>query len=386
MKNLILFILALVVIMKVGAQTPSIAIANPNVTILNTPSETASKYIRMELIKLKRYTIYDEFDMKEAYKTNPEFNDECLSKNCLVNLGKVLKVDYVISGSYDLLSNKIVISLKMIDVKNEKIQNTVVKEFDNNELELQRMTQIAIEELHNIESDADLVKKLSFNNEEITSNNVGRISNSGPRIGLGFMAGSLYEFATRDGRGSLDIFPLVSILGYQYEIQYVGTEKFSALVEFVGTLSGLEQGKFIPSIQILNGFRFGKGRWEFAFGPGFSLKKTSSGFLDTENKIGGGYYSESDWSNYCFSHNGGLYMEPSEIHSTYNFNKKYGDVRGDLGVNFLFVLGAGRTFRAGNLNLPVNVFYSSQKGGGIIGVSVGFNIVLKKQAINTNAK
>jgi hypothetical protein len=38
----------------------------------------------------------------------------------------------------------------------------------------------------------------------------------------------------------------------------------------------------------------------------------------------------------------------------------------------------GRTFRAGALNIPVNIFYSSRGGGGIAGLNVGFNVTKKK--------
>jgi hypothetical protein len=48
----------------------------------------------------------------------------------------------------------------------------------------------------------------------------------------------------------------------------------------------------------------------------------------------------------------------------------------------MFVFALGRTFRAGALNIPVNLFYSSQKGGGMTGVNVGFNVQKSKRTIN----
>jgi hypothetical protein len=47
-----------------------------------------------------------------------------------------------------------------------------------------------------------------------------------------------------------------------------------------------------------------------------------------------------------------------------------------------FLIAFGRTFQAGSLNIPVNLFYSSQKGGGFIGVNMGFNVQKSKQPIN----
>jgi hypothetical protein len=48
----------------------------------------------------------------------------------------------------------------------------------------------------------------------------------------------------------------------------------------------------------------------------------------------------------------------------------------------MFVFAFGRTFRAGALNIPVNLFYSSQKGGGMAGINVGFNVQKSKRPIN----
>ena len=49
-------------------------------------------------------------------------------------------------------------------------------------------------------------------------------------------------------------------------------------------------------------------------------------------------------------------------------------------------MAIGRTFRAGALNIPVNVFYSSSRGGGMVGASVGFNVEKKKKRINSPSK
>jgi hypothetical protein len=48
----------------------------------------------------------------------------------------------------------------------------------------------------------------------------------------------------------------------------------------------------------------------------------------------------------------------------------------------MFVFAVGRTFRAGSLNIPVNAFYSSQKGGGMVGLNVGFNVQKSKRPIH----
>ena len=381
------------------AQTKSsIAVTNPSVNGLFATPTIASKLIRLELIKLNLYNVYDEFDMADAYKKNPEFLNNCVSKTCLVELGNELNVDYTVSGSYDALGDKIVLTIKIIDVKNNLIFKTGTKEFDNQEPELQRMTEILLNEMHGIESSKELVDRLKFKNELITSNNVGKVKNSGPRVGYAYMVGSMAEFATRStDRGGLDIFPGISMIGYQVEGQYVGTENFSALVEGVFNVSGLEQGQFIPTATIMNGFRFGKAGWEFGFGPGFGLKKVSNGFFDTEGTFGDKdtYFNSDDWYSYAakeyldptqhpsFFNTDGTMKSLTEINSKYNFSSKHADTRGDLAISTMFVMAIGRTFRAGSLNIPVNVFYSSRKGGGMVGLSVGFNVLKSKKPINS---
>lgn len=380
------------------SQKSSIAAGNPAVNGLHVTPKIASKLIRLELIKLDEYSVYDEYDMQDVYETDSSLEFDCLSKSCLVKLGTAVGVDYAISGSFDALGNKIVITLKIIDVANNTIFKSSVREFDNQEVELQRMTEIVLKEMHGIVVDKELVDRLQFNNEVITSNNVGKINNSGPRIGYAAMVGDFYEFANRsETQGGLDIFPAVSMIGYQFEGQYVGTENFSALVEGIVNFSGLEQGQFLPTISIMNGFRFGKAGWEFAFGPGFGLTRTTNGFFDTEGIFGdkNAYMSSSDWygfrdrefnneAEYPEYFTNGYYEAPEldELNPTYNLDQKHMDKRGATRVSTQFIFAVGRTFRAGALNIPVNVFYSSKKGGGMAGVSVGFNVMKTKKTIN----
>jgi hypothetical protein len=400
-QSFFFILLALFVSTKFIAQTTeptqTIAVANPNVTSLTVKAESAARMMRLELIKLNKYKVYDEFDMADVIKSNPEYSADCFGQNCLIKLGNSLNTDYVMCGSLDLLGNKIAITLKIIDVKNKTIYKSAVREFDNQELEVQRMIEILLKEMHGVTPDKILVDRLAFKNDVITSNNLGKINNSGPRVGAAGLVGSIYEFATRpEDQGGIGIAPFVSMIGYQLEGQYVGTENFSALVEGVFNVSGLEQGQFIPSFIFMNGFRFGKGNWELAFGPGFGLKQVSNGFFDTENKFGADsrYFSSSDWDTYAYETYGndpqyntnGYFLAPTPAAasgvSNYDFSESHFDKRGVTKLNTSFVFAVGRTFKAGALNIPVNIFYSSQKGGGYAGFNVGFNVLKSKKELN----
>lgn len=376
----------------------SIAVATPSVQGLYITPTLATKILNLELVKLNQYRVYDEYDMAEILKSNPAFQSNCFGINCLSSLGTALKVDYVLSGSFDQLGNKIVVSLKMIDIKTSSVSKTALKEFDNQEAELQRMIEITIREMHGLTNEKELTERLSFKNEVITSNNVGKINNSGPRIGFAYLSGTINEFAVRDvSQGGLDIAPYVSMIGYQFEKQYVGTESFSALFETLINFTGLEQGKFMPSVALMNGFRFGNQGWEIAFGPSFGLKRVSNGFFDANGLYGNGYnayWTESEYSTYHSNlyFDANPYTPGTNEYSTYNSNYEYSepeyhiastlDNRGSLKVSTRFVIGVGRTFKTGGLNIPVNVFYSSVQKGGMIGFSVGFNVLQKKENIN----
>lgn len=358
-------------------QVPTIAVANPNVNGLTVKPESVAKMMRLEAIKLNKYKVYDEYDMADVLKAKEEYRSQCYGQNCLLKLGAELNVNYVMCGSVDGLGNKIALTIKIVDVKNQTLYKSSVKEFDNQETEIQRMIEILLYEMHGFTVDKVIADRLAFKNEVITSNNIGKINNSGPRIGGAALVGSLNEFATRStSEGGLDIAPFVSMIGYQFEGQYVGTENFSALVEGIINVSGLEQGKFLPSFTLMNGFRFGKSGWEFAFGPRLSVKHTSNGFFDTDNLYSqnGKYFSESDWVKYAANNQ-------VTLNEAYTFEENL-DMRGSSKLSTSFVVGFGRTFREGSLNVPVNLFYTSQKGGGFAGINVGFNVQKSKQPIN----
>jgi len=359
----------------------TIAVANPNINAFTIKPESAAKMMRLELIKINKYKVYDEFDMNEIIKAKEEYKVGCYGQSCLSRLGEELKVDYVMSGSIDGLGNKIVVTVKIIDVKGQALYKSSVREFDNQELEVQRMIEIVIAEMHGLAVDKVVADRLAFKNELITSNNVGKVNNSGPRIGVAYLTGSLNEFATRDVKyGGLGIMPFASMIGYQIEGQYVGTENFSALVEGIINVSGLDQGQFMPSISLLNGFRWGKANWEFAFGPRFGIKSVSTGFLDKDGEYGptGAYYTRTDFENglVTLASTGEVILEPYQ-----GFSEHF-DKDGIKKISTTFLVAFGRTFQSGSLNIPVNIFYSAQPGGGFVGVNMGFNVQKSKQPIN----
>jgi len=365
----------------------SIAVSNLNTHGVGITPEVAAKLTRIELIKLEKYTVLDVFDMESVLEFDNPYS-ECYGKNCLIEMGKKLEVNYMLSGSIDALGNKIVISLKMIDVKEGRLHMTKSMEFDDQPNEISRMVEIILREMHLMPVNEETKKSLSFKNEVIISENVGKISNSGPRFGLAYVGvGDMNSFFRRsEEEGGLGIQPIMTNIGYQFEVQYIGTENFSALFEVIPNIGGMEQGQFIPTLSLLNGFRFGKAGWEFAFGPSFGARKTVTGFEDTD----GTFYTENDWRT---KHYDSWAAEPGNVDVDGNWINDYTppsksiyskrlDTRGVTEFNTNWLMAVGRTFKSGALNVPVNVYYSGSQYGGVMGASVGFNVVRKKQTIN----
>ncbi|UOQ72894.1 hypothetical protein [Hymenobacter cellulosilyticus] len=88
----------------------------------------------------------------------------------------------------------------------------------------------------------------------------------GPRIGFTVLAGGVADRARSDH----NVKPFLTQFGWQFETRIFrlpnGT---SGLVEFVPLIGGLEQNKFVPSLNALIGIRGPKGL-EFGLGPNVS--------------------------------------------------------------------------------------------------------------------
>lgn len=88
----------------------------------------------------------------------------------------------------------------------------------------------------------------------------------GPRIGFTVIGGKQVSKLQED----YDVNPFLTQFGWQFETRMFTTSGgLSGLAEFVPLIGGLEQGKFIPSLNALVGIRSAKGL-EFGVGPNVS--------------------------------------------------------------------------------------------------------------------
>ncbi|MGH7678498.1 MAG: hypothetical protein ACRENU_08545 [Gemmatimonadaceae bacterium] len=94
---------------------------------------------------------------------------------------------------------------------------------------------------------------------------VRQLNRSGPRFGVTWMSGSIAD--TLNARYNLDVAPVVTQFGWQFERQFASLEQGPvALNELIFLIGGLDQGAFLPSLTWLVGIRT-PGNFEIGVGP-----------------------------------------------------------------------------------------------------------------------
>jgi len=94
---------------------------------------------------------------------------------------------------------------------------------------------------------------------------VRQLSRSGPRFGVTWLSGSIVD--TLNSRYSIDVAPVITQFGWQFERQFASLENGPvALNEWILLVGGLDQGAFLPSLTWLVGIRT-PGNFEIGVGP-----------------------------------------------------------------------------------------------------------------------
>lgn len=318
----------------------------------------------IELIRINKFEIVDKYDIEYISKRDQVDLKGCYSKICLEDIGKRLKCDFLLTGSYDVLGDRVAVTVRLYDVAKGSFAESTSRVYLNIPQQNLTMMEVAIKDLLAVANDENLIKKLTISEEyESALNNpeTAVINNNGPRLGITAVAGSSTKILMADLRtgGFGYSLPALTSFGYQFEQVFVNSGNFQALFEFIPLIAGLEYGRIIPSANVLMGMRNSRTGWEFAVGPNFTTTVTAEGYMQGEDFI---------------------------IRSTQGYDPMGKDVitrldsRGDLAVSTGLVLGFGKTFKSGKMNFPLNLFVVTPGRGDSwrIGTSVGFNIVRKK--------
>ena len=314
--------------------------------------------VRLELEKLDSFAVMDRYDMEYLVAKSKLQVANCYGKTCLVDLGKQLGADKMLAGSIEVYGDAIIYTMRWIDVKTEAIEITQVTEFLNMQNEIQTMTAVMLRDMFNRPVDANvksqLVKPDSYDARArvpVTA----RVRLDGPRMGATvFTDKTASIISAPKSQGGFEAAPVMFQFGYQFEKQYLAAGDFQALFEFIPMVTGLDQGLFIPSFAVMNGTRMNRHGWEVGFGPTFSLITRSEGA-----NINNEWVRREDY-------------DPAIHGANITFENRL-DSRGDLYMNSSFIFAVGKTFRSGNMNIPVNAYAVPGRDGWRFGMSFGYN-------------
>ena len=313
--------------------------------------------VRIEAEKLDTFEVIDRYDVAYLIDKHDLVVDNCFGKICLVETGKIINAQKMLSGSVEMYGQTTIITLRLVDVESATTERTHVREFLNLPNELQQMIRITMREMFELPVNEEMVTRLTkrYNYENAVNNpNKVRLSLAGPRMGGSYIIGeSANILALPEHEGGYDAFPLMFQFGYQIEVQYLTHGTFQALFEFIPNVTGLGQGLFFPSLTLLQGLRHTKYGFEFAFGPTVGITKLGTGYyLDNQ------WYLKDEWADDI--------PNPNPIVTRM-------DSRGDYALSPGFMLGLGKTFKSGNLNIPINAYVVLRKSSLQFGLSLGFN-------------
>lgn len=358
-KGTAVLILLMIIGLTASAQgKASIGLVNIDLKGITIDNATFTSMVHLELEKTNMYEVMDKYDVAYALEKEKIEVNNCFGKTQLIDVGKKLNVDKMFTGSVEKFGDKIIMIYKVIDIKTGTVEKTNVNEYLDLMEEIQVMVRMSIQDLFEMEKDQVVLELLKYYDRPI---NTGKkaVSLNGPRTGLSFTGGNLSNrLMAPVSQGGLDMYPVSMMLGYQFEKQYISSGDFQALIEFIPAINGLESGVIIPSLSVLNGFRFNESGWEIGLGPVIRAGKFAKGYYDPQG----------NWVRTSVAPEGQTLTETL-------------DHRGDVMLKSGLILAVGKTFRSGYLNIPVNLYVSPNKEGTTVGLSFGFNVLNKSTGL-----
>lgn len=172
-------------------------------------------------------------------------------------------------------------------------------------------------------------------------------------MGYTFFTGETAEVLRKSkNEGGYNAASEMFIFGYQFEKQYLNGGDIQGLFEFIPQVTGLDQGMFLPSLTFLNGIRSNQSGLEFAFGPTFYAQRTERKYL-----LDDVWYRPTDRKN-----EENLPLEDRL------------DSRGLVQIKANLAFAIGKSFKSGNMNFPVNLYYVPNKNQPRFGFSFGYNL------------
>lgn len=355
MKKLTLTtVFAFLSILFCNAQSKTLSIVNFEVENVPKSPEAIISLTFSEVSKLDTFLLKDKYTVQEAAKLANIEISSCLGESCLLRLGQKMNVDLVMSGRAIRIEDKLIVSLRLFDIKNESILRTSYSEFAYNHERMDKMLKIAVHDLFRIHIDKNL--KNSYDYDKVKQNEmdgpkVKRMNLSGPRFGLSALTNKNAQIIQRNrANGGFEKSPVMTVIGYQNEYQYMHTGLVQAIFQTNVSVAGLDQQMAIPSLSFVNGFRLSNSGWEIGFGPVFRLTQLED--IVFSNRLA------SDFS---------------DVELDVNPTRQI-DSRGPVSIQSGWIWAFGKSFKMGQMNVPINVYTIPDRNGWLVGLSMGWAI------------
>ena len=351
------------------SSTPLVAVFHIDTKGLNYDPVQMGNLVRLELEKTAQYRLIDRYDLDYLIEKNNLKLAGCYGALCLSGIGKVLNLDLILSGSVELAGDMIITHFRLINVKTEQIERSIIRQYLNIPKEVPEMVSLTIKEFYELPINAEVKRKLTKQNDfdnMVNNPTEYRLASDGPRMGFTVFTGtSANRIRESKSKGGYDAFPMMFQFGYQFEKQYLNQGRYQALFEFIPMITGIDQQLFIPSLTIMNGFRDNFKGWEIAFGPTFSFIRSRE------------WAEGSDGTLYDIGTFGVNAPDDATIYDRL-------DSRGLPALTSGFIIAFGRTFKSGHMNLPINGYVIPSNNGARFGISFGFNAKNKGQSYIEN--
>lgn len=358
MKHLnILFALMILTASYTIAQKPQLLITDvqTNVTGSSDKSLTTFTYNFMDYYGAKYATVDQNKTnslIDSAMIADKSCNDECVRSIC-----KSHHIEYALIVKVKEMAGSIYVSAQMLNSDQDNVDKIARMEFLDYPDKIEFMVKLTLQQLLEIPQEQNLLNSLTnetmLNNSHLPNYNE-TLNLSGPRLGYTAFVGPSAKILTASKSiGGFDFSsPGLFNIGYQFEQQYLQGGHLQGLIEFIPQIGGLDQGLFLPSLTIVNGLRDSRSGFEFGFGPTFTTSRTTQKYLDLD----GNWYRPMDKAN-----TGNIPLEEKL------------DSRGTPTVKANLLFAVGKSFKAGTINIPVNLFFVPNKNDYRFGISAGYN-------------
>src|SRR3972149_22785 len=161
MKTMITISLILSIIFPgLKAQQEKIAVLNIDVQGMDYDKTSMGNLVRLELEKKGAYRVMDKYDINYIMEQNGFDASDCYGKICLVEAGKILQADKMLTGSMEKIDNKIIMIFRLIDVKNNAIVKADIMEYIDAP-ERQRMISVSLNNILNLPNEKLILDQIT---------------------------------------------------------------------------------------------------------------------------------------------------------------------------------------------------------------------------------